>query len=109
MGDLCSFVMCGLILDAFAEGKLNHNDLYVLISDFQREVISIKIINIIDGVRETTNYERYHLKTSCTFRADINSCLNAIYMAIATLLHERPMMSMKRGTALLHQLLVCVV
>ncbi len=56
MGDLCSFVMCGLMLDAVAEGKLNHNDLYVLISDFQREVISIKIINIIDGVRETTNY-----------------------------------------------------
>ncbi len=109
MGDLCSFVMCGLMLDAVAEGKLNHNDLYVLTSDFQREVISIKIINIIDGVRETTNYERYHLKRSCTFRADINSCLNAMYIAIAALLHERPMISMKRGTAPLHQLLVSVV
>jgi hypothetical protein len=101
--------MCGLMLDTVAEGKLNHNDLYVLTSDFQREVISMKIINIIDAVRETTNYGRYHLKRSCTFRADINSCLNAIYMAIATLLHERPMISMKRGTAPLHQLLVCVV
>jgi hypothetical protein len=97
------------MLDAVAEGKPNHNDLCVLTSDFQREVISIKIINIIDGVRVTTNYGRYHLKRSCTFKADINSCLNAIYMAIATLLHERPMISMKRGTAPLHRLLVYVV
>jgi len=29
--------MCGLMLDTVAEGKLNHNDLHVLTSDFQRE------------------------------------------------------------------------